>query len=143
MANSVKTANANAASAGSGPNAAKNTLLKNEVNSRRSQRVVARVRVRVSRKEDEKREPETSHTLVVNAHGALLTLVMEVRPEEILAVKNVNSGEERCSRVVRVSGEAATEKVSEKEVAIEFTEPAPHFWKIDFPPADWKTVVKE
>jgi hypothetical protein len=79
---------------------------------------------------------EVSHTLVVNAHGALIVLAMKVQPNELIAIKNWNSGEERQSRVVRVGGERA----SQNEVAIEFTEPAPRFWHIDFPPADWQLL---
>jgi len=107
------------------------------INTRRSQRVVARVRVVVRRRTDgDGFMSEVSHTLVVNAHGALIVLAMKVQPNELIAIKNWNSGEERQSRVVRVGGERA----SQNEVAIEFTEPAPRFWHIDFPPADWQLL---
>jgi len=113
------------------------TLLKNEVNTRRSQRVVARIRVQVRRRIDgDCLMSEASHTLVVNAHGALIGLAMKVQPKELLAIKNIMSGEEKHSRVVRVGEEVA----SHNAVAIEFTEPAPYFWHIDFPPADWKVL---
>jgi len=105
-------------------------------NARRSQRVVARIRVQVKRQTDsDGLMSEVSHTLVVNAHGALIVLAMKVQPNELLAIRNWNTAEERQSRVVRV-GEA--EAASQNEIAIEFTEPAPRFWHIDFPPADWK-----
>jgi hypothetical protein len=92
-------------------------------NSRRSQRVVARIRVEVQRQTDSDGfMSEVSHTLVVNAHGALIALAMKVHPNEVLAIKNWNSTEEKQSRVVRV-GE--TEAATQNEVAIEFTEPAP------------------
>ena len=38
---------------------------------------------------------ETCYTLVVNAHGALLGLAMKVQPGELLAIKNLVSGEEK------------------------------------------------
>ena len=79
---------------------------------------------------------ETSHTVVVNAHGALIGLAMKVQPNELLEIKNMASAEKRYARVVRLSEEVA----SRDEVAIEFTEPAPHFWHIDFPPTDWKVL---
>ena len=105
------------------------------INARRSQRVVARVRVLVRRATDaDGFMSEVSHTLVVNAHGALIALAMKVQPNELVAIKNCHSAEERRSRVVLVGEEAA----SQNEVAIEFLEPAPYFWHIDFPPADWK-----
>ena len=112
-----------------------NTLFKNEVNSRRSQRVVARIRVEVCRRtDDEKLIAEVTYTLVVNAHGALISLAMEVDPDELLSIKNVKTGNEKHTRVVKIREEQG----SQKEVAIEFLEPAPHFWHIDFPPVDWK-----
>ena len=118
----------------SGP---QHTLLKNEVNTRRSQRVVARIRVQVRRETDGVGfMSETGHTLVVNAHGALIGLAMKVQPNELLAIKNITSAEERHGRVVRVSEETPTQNT----VSVEFTEPAPNFWHIDFPPADWKVL---
>jgi hypothetical protein len=105
------------------------------INTRRSQRVVARIRVQVQRQTDaDGFMSEVSHTLVVNAHGALIRLLMKVQASEPLAIKHLGSGEETQSRVVRVGAEA----VSQNDVAIEFIEPAPRFWHIDFPPADWK-----
>ena len=111
------------------------TQLKTTIDARGSQRVVARIRVEVRRKTDgDGFMSEKSHTLVVNAHGALIHLVMKVEPNELLAIKHMMSGEVRHSRVVRVSKEVG----HQNEVAVEFTEPAPHFWHIDFPPDDWK-----
>jgi hypothetical protein len=108
-----------------------------EVNSRRSQRVVARVRIKVSSRGDvDTSISEDTHTLVVNAHGALLALAMKVRLGEVLTLRNFVSRDEQPIRVVRVGEKQA----SKCEVAIEFTNPAPHFWHIDFPPADWKLM---
>jgi hypothetical protein len=48
-------------------NTARNVLLKNEINTRRSQRVIARIRVQVHNQADAENVPsETSYTLVVN-----------------------------------------------------------------------------
>jgi CheY-like chemotaxis protein len=108
-------------------------------NARRSQRVVARIRVLVQRQTDTNGlMSELGQTVEVNAHGALIALAMKVQPNELLVIKNLNTGQERQSRVVRVSmGEEATEP----QVAIEFTEPSPKFWNIDFPPSDWKIAT--
>ena len=112
-------------------------LAKDSLRVRRSQRVVARIRLQVRRDTDgEDFMSETSHTMVVNAHGALIGLAMKVQPNELLAITNMTSAEKRYVRVVRVSEKTA----SQNEVAIEFTEPAPNFWHIDFPPADWKVL---
>ncbi len=113
------------------------TQFKRSVDTRRSQRVVVRVRVVVRRQADgEGLMSEASHTLVVNAHGALIALAMSVQPGEKLVVKNWNSGEEQECRVVR----SAEEQANKSKVAIEFTKPVPHFWQIDFPPPDWQLL---
>jgi hypothetical protein len=104
------------------------------LNTRRSERVVARIRVQVRKQMDgDGFMSEVGHTMVVNAHGALIRLAMKVQANELLAIKHMASREERHGRVVRIGKEAT----SQNEVAIEFTEPAPHFWHIDFPPTDW------
>lgn len=108
-----------------------------QTNRRRSQRVVARIRIKVLRRESaDSTFSEDTQTLSVNAHGALLALAMSVHPGEALTLKNSVSSEEKLVRVVRVSN-APT---SPKEVAVEFASPAPRFWHIDFPPPDWKAL---
>jgi len=104
------------------------------VNARRSQRVAARIRVTVTRRGGEDSTlSEDTYTLVVSAHGALILLKMDARPGETLILRNLMSNEEQLIRVVRVS----EKEPSGNPVAIEFINPAPHFWQIDFPPADW------
>jgi hypothetical protein len=104
------------------------------VNARRSQRVGARICVTVTRGGGEAKLSEDTYTLIVSAHGGLIVLKMDARAGEVLTLRNVMSREEQLIRVVRV-GE---EEKSGNPVAIEFKNPAPHFWQIDFPPADWK-----
>jgi len=109
--------------------------IKTWVNTRRSQRVVARIRVQVRRVAGTNdATTEVSQTMVVSVHGALIPLEMEVRPGEELVIRHTVSGEEMETRVIKV-GE---DEHSPKEVAIEFKAPAPHFWQINFPPPDWK-----
>jgi hypothetical protein len=111
------------------------TQFKRSVDTRRSQRVVVRVRIIVRRQGDgDGLMSEATHSLVVNAHGALIALAMSVQPGEKLVVKNWNSAEEQECRVVHLSEEG------KNEVAIEFTKPVPRFWHIDFPPSDWKPL---
>lgn len=106
-----------------------------QTDARRSQRVVARIRVRVLRREGAGETiAEDTHTLVVNAHGALLTLAMKVQPGEVLTLENWVGRERQQIRVVRIG----KKQESKREVAIEFSSPAPRFWHIDFPPTDWK-----
>lgn len=106
-----------------------------QTDARRSQRVVARIRVRVLRKEDAGQTiSEDTSTLVVNAHGALIALAMLVRPGESLILENWVGRERAHVRVVRIGKRVE----SKREVAIEFSVPSPRFWHIDFPPSDWK-----
>src|SRR5690242_15569982 len=106
-----------------------------QTEARRSQRVVARIRVKVIRRdESEGTFSEDTHTLVVNAHGALLMLAMKVRAGEILTLENGVGRDRTHVRVVRLGKKIE----SKNEVAIEFSSPAPRFWHIDFPPGDWK-----
>jgi len=107
------------------------------VNSRRSQRVAARVRIRVTRRAGENSAlSEDAYTLMVNAHGGLIILAMIVEAREVLVLRNLMTSDEQLIRVVRV-GE---KQESKHQVAIEFTSPSPRFWHIDFPPADWKMI---
>jgi hypothetical protein len=107
-------------------------------NVRRSQRVAARIHVSVVRSEAGREIiSEDTHTLVVNAHGALLPLAMMVRSGDALILKHLMSREEKPIRVVRVIEE---EPIALPKVAVAFTGPAPHFWHIDFPPADWQLL---
>jgi hypothetical protein len=106
-----------------------------QTEARRSQRVVARIRVKAVRQEESGRAiSEDTHTLVVNAHGALLMLAMKVRPGEILTLENCVGRQRTQVRVVRLG-----KKIESKyEVGVEFSSPAPRFWHIDFPPTGWK-----
>jgi len=103
-------------------------------NRRRSQRVLVRMPVLVrGRAEDDGILSEAAHTMVVNAHGALLVLGMDVRPGQELVLEHRVSGIKVEAKVVHVGKKEA----NKAEVGVAFTRPAPHFWGIDFPPADW------
>jgi hypothetical protein len=106
------------------------------VNARRSQRVAARIHVAVTRRGEDSTLSEDTYTLLVSAHGGLILLAMNARPGELLTLRNVMSREVQPIRVVRV-GE---KDKSGNPVAIEFTNPAPHLWQIDFFPADWRSA---
>ena len=103
-------------------------------NRRRSERVMLQIPIVVMTEsvEGEPMEEETQ-TMVVNAHGGLVKLHMEVLPAQPIVLKHPHSGVEATARVVRVEippgGFTA--------VAFEFLEPSPHFWPVEFPPADW------
>ncbi len=48
-------------------------------------------------------------------------------------MQNIDSGEQKECRVVYVEKELT----GPTKVAVEFTQPAPSFWRIAYPPADW------
>ena len=76
---------------------------------------------------------EKARTMVVNAHGALVQLNLKVEIGQQLTVKNLKTNEEAHCRVVFVN----QAQLSNVEVGLEFLKPAPLFWRIAFPPADW------
>jgi hypothetical protein len=103
-------------------------------NKRRSERVVLRVAVVVSVDfYDGKVISEATVTQVVNAHGGLLTLRMELPSEQRFVLKNLKTGMVRECSVVRMERSGN----SELSVAFQFATPAPDFWPIVFPPKDW------
>jgi hypothetical protein len=77
---------------------------------------------------------EGTHTLVVNAHGALMNLEAQVSTHETFLLKHALSGEEQECRVVFTCGNSM---IGPTEVGVEFRQPAPGFWHIAFPPSDW------
>jgi hypothetical protein len=100
-------------------------------NRRRSERVVLHVPVVVVTETiEKKRVQEETHTLVVNAHGGLLSLKMEVVPGQPVFLINPRNGKEQKCHVVRVENPPG----GGLAVAFEFDAPAPHFWPIVFPP---------
>jgi hypothetical protein len=103
---------------------------------RRSQRVCLRLPITVLRKGPGSNvASEETHTLMVNAHGALVQLALTVEVGQLLGIKNTRTLEELVCRVVHLGPEYA----NKREVGVEFEVPAPRFWRIAFPPDDWTT----
>jgi len=101
---------------------------------RRSTRVFMRVRVVVAGKNaDGRRFREACETVVINAHGGMLCLNQPLHMDAMLVITNPFTQEEQESRIVFLGD--ATEKG--QRIGLEFLTPAPHFWGVDFVPADW------
>ena len=85
--------------------------------------------------EDENRKPiqEKAETQVVNAHGGLLRMKQHLHVGQSFMLSNPRNSMEISCRVVR----ADEEGLEFYNVAFEFDRPAPKFWPIVFPPADW------
>jgi PilZ domain len=109
-------------------------------NRRRSERVLLRMTVGIMA-EDENRHPmqEQAETQVVNAHGGLIRLRNHLHLGQSFLLSNPKNGSEMSCRVVRTE-DAGLEHYN---VAFEFDRPAPNFWPIVFPPADWDAAVKK
>jgi hypothetical protein len=106
----------------------------NPADRRRSKRVMLQlpVVVRATLRDGKKVEEETQ-TSVVNAHGGLIKLQMEIQTGQPILLINAKTKMEQSCRVVRVE----TSVGGQSAVAFEFDQPAPQFWPIVFPPADW------
>jgi hypothetical protein len=100
---------------------------------RRSSRVILCIPVTVSGGTDEGAFTEDTHTLVVNAHGALILLGAELFVGQTIHVKNrAHAVEQDCC--VRYCGPTVDGKT---QFGVEFAQPAPDFWQVSFPPDDW------
>lgn len=107
---------------------------------RRSQRVLLSMPVVVSGTgTDSQPFQQETHTVVVNAHGALVLLRSKVTQGQVLTVRNVKTNEQRDCRVSNVT----TNQSGQMEVGVEFLQPSPKFWHIAFPPPDWSSRSEE
>jgi len=103
-------------------------------NRRRSERVMLQVPIIVVTHSHQGIElREETHTLVVNAHGGLMKLRLEVLAGQPLVLTNPKTGVQEKCRVIRVENPPG----GQSAVAFEFDRPAPQFWPIVFPPPDW------
>jgi hypothetical protein len=100
---------------------------------RRSQRVILSIPITVSGETMQGPFSEKTQTLVINAHGALITLAARVSHGQKLGLKSSTHPETQACTVVFVGPTAE----GRTQFGVEFTKPAPHFWQIAFPPQDW------
>jgi len=93
---------------------------------RRSQRVCLRLPIVVLREGPGTNvASEETHTLIVNAHGALIQLALTVEIGQLLGIKNIQTMEELVCRVVNLGPDQS----GKREVGIEFEQPSPRFWR--------------
>ena len=103
-------------------------------NRRRSERVVLRMSVLVVAEDEERKQvQEKAETQVVNAHGGLLRLRQHLHVGQPFFLQNPQNSAEMSCRVVRTEEDG----MEFYKVAFEFDRPAPNFWPVSFPPADW------
>ncbi len=105
---------------------------------RRSMRVLLSVPIQVWGKDSKGKDfAEETRTLVVNAHGALIAVAATLKNGQQITICNKATQQTRNCRVV-YTGSPNEGKI---QTGVEFVEPSPSFWQIDFPPEDW--VVPE
>ena len=103
-------------------------------NRRRSERVMLRMSVIVLAEDEERHQMQVqAYTQVVNAHGGLLQTKSHIHVGQSFLLTNPRSGAEMSCRVVRIEDSG----LDLYNVAFEFDRPAPNFWPVVFPPADW------
>ncbi len=108
--------------------------MENPTTRRRSQRLFLRVRVILEGKLANKSPfSEETHTIIVNAHGALVEMSVSLDQGQTVTLQNIVTTE-KSECTVRLVTPAEAKKFN---TAIEFTEPNPRFWCISFPPDDW------
>ncbi|MGA9885733.1 MAG: hypothetical protein WBQ34_18605 [Candidatus Acidiferrales bacterium] len=73
-------------------------------------------------------------TLNVNPHGALVVMDKCLGSGTRLILENTTTRERVACKVARQPRESA----EGFQVPLEFDSPAPRFWSIAFPPADWR-----
>ena len=109
-------------------------------NRRKTQRVLMRVPVRVSGQNALGSSfDEETHTLAVNANGALVLLSAPLRKGQLLKLVNKPTGD-KAECLVAYLGQRQGDLV---EVGIAFRLPNPKFWRVTFPPKDWTQPAPE
>jgi PilZ domain len=103
---------------------------------RRSQRVLVRVRASLHVALQGKPTTFETVTLSVNNHGAMLILKQSLPPDTRFVLEHSGTRERVACKVVRPSREMA----EGFQIPIEFDSPAPNFWRITFPPNDWRPL---
>jgi hypothetical protein len=101
---------------------------------RRSQRVMLRVRANIHVALQGKQSSFEVTTLSVNDHGAIVVVERNLPTGTTLVLEHGNTKECVACKVAR----PAREMPEGYHIPIEFDSPAPDFWKIAFPPTDWR-----
>lgn len=104
---------------------------------RRSERVLIDVPLVVRNGLEEKQAfREETFTVTISAHGGLMMLETPVKVGQKIVVMNPKNWDEREVKVAYLGRPHA----GLAQVAFEFNRPAPEFWGLDAPPANWKLL---
>ena len=101
--------------------------------ARRSERVMLKIPLKLSaRLSNGQRVCIEVATLVVNAHGGLLDIGMEMETGQKIMLNNHRSPELVTATILRVE----KTEMGRFSVAFEFEFPVRDFWPVEFPPVD-------
>jgi len=103
---------------------------------RRSQRVMMRVGVVVRYALNGKEINLQAHTVAVNIHGAMICTAESIPAETALDLEHKMTRERIAGRVTR-QAQSSPEGFL---IPVEFVSPSSNFWRISFPPSDWKPI---
>lgn len=103
---------------------------------RRVQRVMLRVSVSVHVSLQGEQKSLTAVTMSVSSAGALLIMKQGLPADSRIVLEHAQTKERVACRVTR----APREMPEGAHVSVEFDSPAPNFWRITFPPSDWRPV---
>jgi hypothetical protein len=101
---------------------------------RRSQRVMLKIPVNLTITIAGKVVTANAATVSVNDHGAMLSCTRSFPAETMLELQNERTGERMTCRVTR----SPIENQGGYLIPVEFATVNPSFWRISFPPRDWK-----
>ena len=101
---------------------------------RHTQRVMLRIRASIHVALQGKQSILEATTLSVNDHGAVVVVGRNLPENTPLILEHGHTKEKVACKVAR----PAREMAEGFQIPIEFDSPAPDFWKIAFPPSDWR-----
>jgi hypothetical protein len=101
---------------------------------RQEQRVLLKIRAQIHVVLQGKTTTLDVSTLSVNPCGALVLANQDLPTETLLVLEHSTTKQRVACRVVRSPQKTA----DGYHVPLQFDSPSPAFWKIDFPPADWR-----
>jgi hypothetical protein len=101
---------------------------------RRSYRVLLRVRASIHVALQGTPVTFETVTLSVSNHGALVVLSQNLPCDTRLVLEHNGTKERVACKVARI----AREMPEGFHIPLEFDSPAPNFWRIAFPPSDWR-----
>lgn len=101
---------------------------------RRSQRVMLKVAVALYLQQGDSNSSIQAHTLVVNTHGAMLCVPQNLAVETHFELEHKRTRERKRVKVTRKAQSSPDGWL----VPVEFEEQATDFWRVAFPPPNWK-----